>query len=134
MNIVFKRLSAAMIAAAAAVSPAFADYADFSGKWAVNGHIIGGGAYLLVMPVCTLQQNGGEISGFCRGPNGEGPAAGSANGFQIKFQWQVHPTNPMGVAGVASFIGALGGDGVVRGRWTSSAWRGAVGDFTATRV
>ena len=99
MNIVLKRLSAAAIVAAtitAAAAPVLADYADFSGNWAVNGHIIGGGAYLLVMPVCALQQSGAQISGFCKGSNGEGPAEGLANGFQLRFQWRAASDQPDG--------------------------------------
>ena len=72
-------------AALGAAASAHADNFDFSGKWAVNGHIIARGRYVLVMPVCDFQQQDSRISGFCKGPNGAGEVLGLTNGSALSF-------------------------------------------------
>jgi len=107
--------------------------ANFSGMWSVSGTMNTGPTIAKVSPVCTLRQSGNALSGTCRGPNGVGTASGELNGARILFQWHVAATNSIGMSGVATFHGALGPDGVIRGTWTFTGFR-TTGTFTAIRA
>jgi hypothetical protein len=107
--------------------------ANFSGTWSVSGTMTSATSIAKVSPVCTLRQSGDALSGTCRGPNGVGAATGELNGARILFQWHVARTNSIGMSGVATFHGALGPDGVIRGTWTFSGFP-ATGTFTAIRA
>jgi len=107
--------------------------ANFSGTWSVSGTMTTATSIAKVSPVCTLRQSGDALSGTCRGPNGAGAATGELNGARILFQWHVTRTNSIGMSGVATFHGTLGGDGVIRGSWTFTGFP-AAGTFTAIRT
>jgi len=115
-------------------SPVDAQVANFSGPWSVNGQIVAGNLFTSIVPICTFQQVGNQLSGICKGPNSAGPASGAASGPNITWQWQLVPSNPIGLAGTATFQGTLGPDNVVRGSWTFSQIPYSSGPFTAQRV
>ena len=123
-------IASALLAAA----PARAQFANFSGSWSVSGQIVMGNGMVTVAPICSLQQRQAQVTGFCKGPNGAGPATGLVDGPTISWQWQVTATSPTGVPGLVTFQGGLGPDGVIRGSWTHSRVRGAAGPFTAQRM
>jgi hypothetical protein len=85
-------------------------------------------------PVCVFRQGGNAISGSCKGPNGIGSADGSVNGSAIYWRWHIIATNSRGLAGIATYHGVWGSDGVLRGTWTHSARSGAYGTFTAQKL
>jgi hypothetical protein len=114
-------------------APAGAQWVDFSGPWAVSGQIVAGPVFAAAIPICHFMQVGNQLSGRCRGPNGAGPASGATNGPTISWQWNVYPTTPIGLRGIASFQGTLGPDNIIRGVWTSTAVPGASGPFSAHR-
>jgi hypothetical protein len=116
---------------AATAQPAAA--AGFSGTWSVSGTMTTATSIARVSPVCTLRQSGDALSGTCRGPNGVGTATGEVNGARVLFQWHAVRTNSIGMSGVATFHGTLGGDGVIRGTWTFTGFP-AAGTFTAIRA
>jgi hypothetical protein len=111
-----------------------ADAANFTGTWSFNGTIVAGNRYATVSPVCILKQGGSNISGTCKGPNGIGAAAGIVNGNAILVRWNHIPTNSLGLRGIATFHGAWGSDGVIRGTWMDTAEGSAVGNFSAQKV
>ncbi len=123
-----------LFAATLAAAPAHAQFANFSGSWSVSGQIVAGTAMITAAPICTFQQNQAQVTGFCKGPNAAGPATGLVNGPTISWQWQVTPTTPAGISGLATFQGGLGPDGVIRGSWNHSRAGGATGPFTAQRM
>jgi hypothetical protein len=134
MNIDCKHVLALAAPLFFACAPALAADPDFSGKWSVSGQIVGGNLMTIVSPVCTFQQNGSQLTGTCTGPNGTGSAVGLVNGAGVTFEWQMIPTDSIGLSGVSSFNGKLGPDNVVRGSWTFSGRPGASGQFTAQRT
>jgi hypothetical protein len=107
--------------------------ADFSGTWSAsavyeqNGRIV-----YTTTPVCTFQQSGSRISGTCKGPNALGPAAGTANGATISWQWEA-TANATGQTGVSTWNGTLGPDGVIRGQMSGAAMPSVTAPFTAQR-
>ena len=135
MNLIAKACFAAALAgfALCAVPAQPAGAANFSGTWSVSGTMTTATSIAKVSPVCTLRQSGDALSGTCRGPNGVGPATGELNGVRILFQWHVTRTNSIGMSGIATFHGALGSDGVIRGTWTFTGFP-ASGSFTAIRT
>lgn len=135
MNAIAKACFASALAGFAlfAVPARPAEAANFSGTWSVSGTMTTTTSIAHVSPVCTLRQSGDALSGTCRGPNGVGAAAGELNGARVLFQWHVTATNSIGLSGIATFHGALGSDGVIRGTWTFTGFR-ATGTFTAIRA
>ncbi len=121
-------------AALIASSPARAGDVDFSGTWSVSGHIVSGSVIVYVSPICTFRQTADRLTGVCKGPNGAGSAAGTVNGAEIYWTWRIIPTNALGLAGVATFHGALGPDNVVRGFFSHSIRPNSSGPFTAQKV
>lgn len=107
--------------------------ADFAGKWAVNGTMVGR-VNASVAPVCSFRQSGNALSGSCKGPNGLGSADGAVDGGQVVWEWHIVATDSIGLSGIARFHGALGSDGVIRGTWTHSSIIGESGRFTAQKV
>ena len=132
-----KLVYASALAAFALVAsaPAPADAANFAGTWAVSGTIFSGGVVVATSaPVCVFRQSGNAISGSCKGPNGIGSADGSVNGRAIAWRWHIIATTSIGLAGIATYRGVWGSDGVVRGTWTHSRRPGASGPFTAQHL
>jgi hypothetical protein len=111
-----------------------ADAANFTGTWSFNGTIVFRNGYSNASPICILRQAGSNISGTCKGPNGIGAAAGIVNGNAILLRWNHIPTTSLGLRGIATFHGAWGADGVIRGTWMDTALGSAVGNFTAQKV
>ncbi|HXW76081.1 MAG TPA: hypothetical protein VEJ20_01590, partial [Candidatus Eremiobacteraceae bacterium] len=72
--------------------------------------------------------------GECKGPNGEGPAAGKVFGDKIIWHYDHTATTPLGQDGVATFTGILGSDGVIRGTYGDSTVPGYSGAWTGTPV
>jgi hypothetical protein len=135
MKVFGKVILAGAVLACAFAAPTIARAADFSGNWSVAGHMsMPGGGWAQVSPVCKFQQSGGAISGYCKGPNGEGPAAGKEFGAKIVWHWDVTATTSLGRSGVVSFSGILGSDGIIRGTWITTAFPGYTGDYTGTPV
>jgi hypothetical protein len=127
-------LPALLAGAAISVATAgAASAADFSGTWSAsavfeqNGQIV-----YTTTPVCTFQQSGDRISGTCKGPNALGPAAGTADGANISWQWEA-TANATGATGVSTWNGTLGPDGVIRGQMSGQAMPGVMAPFTAQR-
>jgi hypothetical protein len=110
-----------------------ADAADFAGTWSVSGRL-GNPVVATSAPVCVFRQTGNAISGTCKGPNAIGSVDGSVNGRAIFWQWHTIATNAFGLNGTATYRGAWGSDGVVRGTWTHSRRPGYYGPFTAQKV
>lgn len=128
------RFAGALLAfALAAAAAGTAGAANFAGTWTVSG-VLGNPVVATSAPVCVFRQAGNAISGTCKGPNGIGAAAGSVNGRAILWRWRVIATNANGLAGIATYRGTWGSDGVVRGNWTHSARPGAWGTFTAQKL
>jgi hypothetical protein len=125
----------ALLAGAALLAfPGTASAADFSGNWSIAGHMTTDVGVAQVSPVCKFVQAGGAITGECKGPNGEGPAAGKVFGDKIIWHWNHTATTAYGATGVSSFTGILGSDGVIRGTWGSTMAPGYTGDWTGTPV
>jgi hypothetical protein len=133
-SIVMLRFASALVAFALCVSlPGIANAANFAGTWAVSG-TLGNPVVATASPVCVFKQDGNEIHGSCKGPNGLGSADGAVDGQKIVFNWHHVATTAVGITGTSSFKGVLESDGVIRGTWTSSAIPNAWGTFTAQRV
>jgi len=108
--------------------------ANFAGTWSVSG-TLGDPVIGTISPVCTLKQEGAEVHGTCKGPNGFGTAQGAVDGAKILLTWKHAATTANGVDGIATLKGTLGSDGFIRGTWTDSAGpAGAWGKFTAQKV
>jgi hypothetical protein len=135
MNMIAKLAYASALAAFALVASATApaDAANFAGTWTVAG-TLGNPVVATSAPVCVFRQSGNAISGSCKGPNGIGSAVGSVNGRAILWRWNIIATNAVGLAGIATYHGVWGSDGVVRGTWTHSRRPGAYGPFTAQKL
>jgi hypothetical protein len=113
-------------------TPMAANASIFSGTWSVSG-TLGNPVAGTVAPVCKFVTSGSRIAGTCRGPNGVGNASGEFNGRAITFAWRHVATTSLGYTAIATFKGILGGDGVIRGTWRSSATPALLGRFTAIR-
>lgn len=111
-----------------------AEAANFTGTWSINGTMVRGNLYATASPICIIKQVGSSVSGTCKGPNGIGAASGVVNGSAILLRWNHIPTNNVGLRGIASFHGAWGSDGVLRGTWTDTAEPGMVGNFSGQKV
>jgi hypothetical protein len=115
------------------VSPSVADAANFAGTWTVAA-TLGNPVIATSAPVCVFRQKGNAISGSCKGPNGIGSADGNVNGNAILWRWHIIATNARGLGGIATYHGAWGSDGVLRGTWTHTSYPHAYGTFTAQKV
>jgi hypothetical protein len=125
------RYTAALMGFALCISSVgIVDAANFAGTWTFSAVM----ANATSAPVCVFRQAGNRISGSCKGPNGIGSAIGAVSGDAIAFQWHIIATNPRGLAGIATYKGVWGSDGVVRGRWTHSAIPREVGTFTGQKL
>jgi hypothetical protein len=135
MNMIAKLAYASALAGFAFVasSAGSADAANFAGTWTVAG-TLGNPVVATSAPVCVFRQSGNAISGSCKGPNGIGSAVGSVNGRAILWRWNIIATNAVGLAGIATYHGVWGSDGVVRGTWTHSRRPGVYGPFTAQKL
>jgi hypothetical protein len=135
MNVIAKlRYAGALVGFALVASSAgIADATNFAGTWTVAG-TLGNPVIATSAPVCIFRQGGNAISGTCKGPNGIGSADGSVNGRAIYWRWHIIATNPNGLAGIATYRGVWGSDGVVRGTWTHTARPGVGGIFTAQKL
>jgi hypothetical protein len=131
----FTKLVVALALSACAIAlPGIARAADFSGNWQVTGHMTApDGAIAQVAPVCSFHQDGDELKGECKGPNGEGPIEGTVDGRKIVWHWSHTATTSVGVTGTTYFHGIRGDDGVIRGTWTAD-WVPGTGDFTGTKI
>lgn len=107
---------------------------DFSGKWSLSGQIIAGRTFMSFAQICDLKQNGDQLAGPCRGPNGGCSAVGVINGASVDLTCHTSYTNSPNLAGVSTFHGALGKDEIVRGECTHSRFPGASGVFAMMRV
>lgn len=137
MNMIAKIGYAGALAVFAVVGSAAApaDAASFAGSWAVSGTLFAGSVVVgTSAPVCVFRQSGNTIAGSCKGPNGIGSVDGSVSGRAIVWRWHVIATTSIGLAGIATYRGVRGIDGVVRGSWTHSRRPGASGPFTAQHV
>jgi len=110
-----------------------AQAANFSGKWAFSGQIMGPTVAITTSPVCVLRQSGNRLTGSCRGPNAIGAAAGSVSGPVMILQWKTIPTTSRGVRTVITMRGRLGSDGIVRGT-LNAAGMIRTGTFSGQRV
>ena len=130
-NVLFATLVVGLIASLAA--PVRADNVSIAGKWAFSG-TLGDPAFAWMSPVCTLKQDGAQITGTCKGPNAFGTATGAVDGKKIFLQWTHAATNDEGDSGTTTMKGTLDDDGFIRGTYTNSAYPDAGGVFTAQKV
>lgn len=127
-------LAALALGSAIAAAPSLASADDFAGTWAVSGVIHGDGPLVLTIAAnCVFQQTGTIIAGTCQGPDGLGPASGTAVGPKIAFEADNRATAPNGVNGALAFAGTLGRDHVIRGEVKFAGLPGHIGAFTAHR-
>ena len=109
--------------------------ANFAGVWAIHALMGDENGGMVINPVCTLKQDGNEIHGTCKGPNGFGTATGAVDGDKILLTWKRAATNSIGTDGIATLKGTLGDDGIIRGSWVDTAAPEDVsGDWTGQRV
>lgn len=121
----------ALFAAAILVSSAGAGAStDFTGKWAVTGSM----PDEIISPTCTFKQDGGKLSGFCKGPSALGDLDGAADGDTIVWHWDRVATNDKVSDGTLTFRGKLGSDGAIRGEWKDSEVDDEVGNFVAQKL
>jgi hypothetical protein len=135
MNSITKLCCASAIAAFAILllSPSVASAHNFSGTWAFSG-TIGHEDIETMSGVCTLTQDGAEIVGSCKGPDGVSVADGTVDGLKIVLSVHHVATGKGGVKGIALFKGILSDDGIIRGTWTDSPRPGLTGPFTGQQV
>lgn len=125
---------AAGLAVLGAAYSARAQQTDFSGKWSLSGQIIAGRNFVSFAQICDLKQTGDQLAGPCRGPNGGCSAVGVISGPSVDLTCRTSFTNSPNLAGVSTFHGALGPDGIVRGSCAHSRFPGANGVFAMMRV
>jgi hypothetical protein len=113
---------------------AFAQAADFTGKWSFSGQIISGRLFYSFAQICDLKQTDDQLAGPCRGPNGGCSMVGVVNGANVDLTCRTSFTNNPGLAGVSTFHGTLGGDDIVRGSVTQSRAPGARGVAAMMRI
>lgn len=106
---------------------------NIAGTWAING-VLGDPIFAGMSPVCKLKQDGTEIHGTCKGPNGFGTVTGAVDGKKIFLQWTHAATTENGTNSTATMKGTLGDDGFIRGTYTESAFPDAGGTFTGQKV
>lgn len=122
-------VSGGMAAAAGAASAP-----DFTGKWVVTGSMSGDNGEETISPTCTFKQDGGDLSGSCKGPSGLGSLDGAVDGKSIVWHWKRVATNSDVLDATITFRGSLGSDGVIRGQWKDDNIDDEVGTFVAQRL
>lgn len=118
---------------AAQLGGAAAQSQDITGKWSFSGIIVNSRIHFGFAQICDLQQTGGQIAGPCHGPNGACSAVGVVSGVDIDLTCRSTQSNNPNIAGVLTFHGKLGGDGIVRGHVSHSLAPGW-GDGAMMRV
>ena len=106
---------------------AFAQSADFSGKWLCNGLVLSGRAAFSFGQICDITQTGAQIAGLCKGPNGGGSLVGVVNGGAVDFTLQLTNTQNPKLSGVLTFHGKISPEGVYRGTALDSNLPGVTG-------
>jgi len=125
----------ALIASAAAVAPgAFAQSADYSGKWLFSGLILSGKAALSFAQVCDITQTGSQFAGLCKGPNGGCSAVGVVSGGGLDLTCQMTNLSNPSLTGVLTFHGVTAPDAVIRGAVVHSKAPGASGQAAMMRL
>ncbi len=109
-----------MAVAASLSSGALAQDVGYSGKWSFSGLIIASPLITAFAQICDLQQNGTQIAGSCRGPNGACSAVGVVKGGHVDLTCRITVVNNPNLNGVLTFHGDLQADGIVRGTCTHS--------------
>lgn len=113
LNIVGMVVFSALVA-----QSAFAQSADFSGKWLFSGLILGGRGAVSFAQVCDITQTGSQIAGLCHGPNGGCSAVGVVSGGSVDLTCQLNVVNNPGLSGVLTFRGAVAPDTIIRELWS----------------
>jgi hypothetical protein len=113
---------------------AFAQSADYSGKWLFSGMILSGRIAVSFAQVCDIRQTGSQIAGLCRGPNGGCSAVGVVSGGSVDLSCQLSTANNPSLSGVLTFHGAVAPDAIVRGTVVHSKAPGTSGQATLMRL
>jgi len=128
-----RRRFAMALATIAIVLPRPAEAANFAGTWVIHG-TMGKPAVAEVNPVCVFTQDGNQLKGTCKGPNGVGPADGTVDGQNIVFHWAHVATSYNGMTATTTFKGTLGAVDAMAGTWTTPTVPDKTGTFTAQKV
>jgi hypothetical protein len=100
--------------------------AAISGNWKVHNSISGSESD----QDCTLSQNGKELTGTCKGENGEVKLMGSVDGNKINWKYD---SEYNGTPLTLTYAGTLDDSGAIKGDVNVDPF-GVSGDFTATPV
>ena len=100
--------------------------AAISGNWKVHNSISGSESD----QDCTLSQNGKELTGTCKGENGEVKLTGSVDGNKINWKYD---SEYNGTPLTLTYAGTLDDSGAIKGDVNVDPF-GVSGDFTATPV
>lgn len=122
-------VSIAAIAAMSLSGSAVAQQSDYSGRWLLSGLIMAGRGAFSFAQICDLKQEGTQVAGLCRGPNGSCSAVGVAESTQIDLTCRNTSTG-----GVLTFHGELDGNGIARGICSNTRVPGAEGKASMMRV
>ena len=117
-----------------AAQGAFAQSADYSGKWLFSGLILSGRTAVSFAQVCDITQMGAQIAGLCKGPNGGCSAVGVVSGGSVDLTCQVTNVNNPSLSGVLTFHGAVAPDAVIRGTVVHSKVPGTNGQASMMRL
>jgi len=120
--------------AAGATSGAFAQSADYSGKWLFSGLIMSGRTAVSFAQVCDIAQTGSQIAGLCKGPNGGCSAVGVVSGGSVELTCQMTNVNNPSLSGVLTFHGAVAPDAIIRGTVVHSKAPGTSGQAAMMRL
>jgi hypothetical protein len=124
-----------LIALAASVAQgAFAQSADYSGKWLFSGLVLSGRMALSFAQVCDITQTGSQIAGLCKGPNGGCSAVGVVSGGSVDLTCQMANVNNPSLSGVLTFHGAVAPDAIIRGTVVHSKAPGTNGQAAMMRL
>lgn len=82
-----------------------------------------------VRPICEIDQNGGDLTGTCIGPQAKGELSGTVAGQAIRFQWK-RVANANGNVSLWNFSGTMSADNTITG---FVELNGHTAPFTATK-
>lgn len=103
-----------------------AEAAGITGKWKVHNSISGSESD----QDCTLSQNGKELTGSCKGDNGEVKVTGSVDDKKVTWKYDSeYNGSPL----TLTYTGTLDDSGSIKGEVNVDPY-GVTGDFTATPV
>jgi hypothetical protein len=109
-----------------AATPLLVAEAGVSGNWKVHNSISGSESD----QDCTLSQNGKELTGTCKGENGEVKLTGSVDGNKINWKYD---SEYNGTPLTLTYAGTLDDSGAIKGDVNVDPF-GVSGEFTATPV